>query len=121
MRRPLRALVALLAAACSRDLGMPSKNRLALTPEFTSVPPRGTFTFTASGGAGGYRFEFSPGGQLSGVDAEVGTAGAYRAGSAGSAQDLVRVVDAAGAVAEARVTVTAHLSAAPTEAYVSPG
>lgn len=122
MRRSLLASAFVLAVACSRDLEVPSQNRLEISPAFTTVAPRDPVAFTARGGAGGYRFEFSQGGLLSGEDASVGaTSGRYQAGSVGSAQDIVRVVDAAGAFAEARVTVTAHLAALPGEAYLSPG
>jgi hypothetical protein len=122
MRRHAAALVALAAAACSRDMDLPSQNRVAISPQFATVAPREQLTFAVTGGAGGYRLEFAPGGRLSGNDATVdASSGVYRAGGDGSAQDLVQVIDAAGSIAEARVTVTAHLAAVPSEAYLSPG
>ncbi len=122
MRRILTALLAVAAAGCSRDLELPSQNRISISPAFATVAPREQLTFTVSGGAGDFRFEFSRGGRLSGDDADVGpVSGVYVAGRNGSAQDLVRVVDAAGSVAEARVTVTARIAALSGEAFLSPG
>jgi hypothetical protein len=103
------ALLALLASACSRDLDVPSLERVVLSPAFSTVAPRQTVSFTASGGAGGYAFGFAPGGRLSGTDATIDSSGLYVAGSAGSAQDTVEVTDAAGRKATAKVQVGTRL------------
>jgi hypothetical protein len=103
------ALLALLASACSRDLDVPSLERVVLTPAFSTVAPGQTVSFTASGGAGGYVFGFAPGGRLSGTDATIDPSGFYTAGSAGAAQDTVEVTDAAGRKATAKVQVGTRL------------
>jgi hypothetical protein len=123
MRRLVPALaVAAVAASCSRDLNLPTPNRLTLEPGFTTVAPRQRYALTALGGAGGYTYAFAQGGRLSGADATVdAVTGAYQAGSEGSAQDVVVVTDRTGSTAEARVTVTQRLVATPAEAYLSPG
>src|SRR5258706_3698598 len=110
MRSALRwAIVALASASCSRGFELPSAAPLAVSPSFASVAPREKLALVASGGAGGYRFAFAQGGKLSGDDAAVDATGDYQAGARGSAQDLLDVVDAAGAPGQARGTVTQRL------------
>ena len=103
-------------------MAVPTQNHVAITPQFSTVAPREAQPLVATGGAGGYQYGFAPGGRLSGAGAHIDAAtGLYVAGRDGSAQDVVQVTDASGSVAQARVTVTAHLAAVPAEAYLSPG
>lgn len=122
MRRLAAVLTAFALVACSRDLAVPTQNHVAISPQFATVAPREAHPLVATGGAGGYQYGFSPGGRLSGAGAHIDAiTGMYVAGRDGSAQDVVQATDASGSVAEARVTVTAHLAAVPAEAYLSPG
>jgi hypothetical protein len=114
-------LAAALAAACSRDMSVPPLRPLAITPGASSIAPRETLTFAATGGASGYRFAFS-GAPGSGVDATLdATTGAYRAGSTGPGTDLVEVTDLGGAKATATVTVGAQLAISPQIGITAPG
>jgi hypothetical protein len=109
-------------AACSRDLSVPASDRLALTAPTALVAPRESAQLSASGGAGGYRFEFTNGDHPSGPDATLdAVSGAYRAGRLGSAQDEVAVVDQAGARTTLRIAVGPRLSVSPPVALVAPG
>lgn len=122
MRRVVLPVALLLAVSCSRDLDLPSPNRLTADPLFPTVAPRQAVAIAGKGGAGGYAYDFAEGGRLSGAGVTIDRAtGAYRAGADGSAQDVVVVQDGAGSAVEVRVTVTARLMVTPAEAYLSPG
>ncbi len=122
MRCRLLVTLGFVASACMRDVELPSAERLAVTPSFIALAPREAITFEASSGAGGYHWAFAQGGPLSGSDATLSAdAGAYRAGSLGSAQDVIVVTDSAGATTTARIAVGARLSVSPALAGTSPG
>lgn len=120
MRRLLP--LAVLAAACSRNLDVPNVRAVAVSPAVATVAPRERLTLVGSGGAGGYRFVFEGDERPSGDDAALDAAtGLYRAGSRGSAQDVVVVTDSAGARAVARIAVGPRLVVTPSAAVTSPG
>lgn len=122
MRRRNAALFALVAfVGCTRDLAVPSVNRLGVVPGFHSLAPRESVQFTGVGGAGGYQFAFAPGGRLSGADATIDPDGLYTAGSVGTAQDVVEVTDAAGAKATATVSVGQRVAISPALTGTVPG
>ncbi len=125
MRRRVAALlVAVSAAACSRDMAVPpppSAERLGILPVFQSAAPRQPVQFVGAGGAGGYTFAFAQGGQLSGADAAIDPDGLYTAGSTGSAQDVIEVTDSAGTKATATVSVGQRLAVTPSFTGTSPG
>ena len=77
---------------------------LSISPATATVAPRGTATFSASGGSGtGYVWSLAvnaSGGSISPV-------GVYTAGATGSVTDTVKLTDSAGSTASAPVTVTA--------------
>lgn len=101
-------------AGCSRDLSLPPADPIQLAPGLASAAPRERVRFTASGGPGRYRYAFAAGGRLSGDDATVdAVTGEYQAGSLGSAQDVLEVVDASGRRALALVSVGARLQISP--------
>jgi hypothetical protein len=121
--RPIAAttLVLLLAAGCSRELGLPAPHPLTIEPAARSVSPREGLTFSVVGGAGGYRYRFK-GAAGSGPEATLDPdTGAYRSGPQGPSVDEVQVVDRAGSVAAARVTVGERIALAPAAAWVAPG
>lgn len=125
VRRPAVLAVALFAAACQRNLEMPPEPNtvpLSLGATVPVVAPQQAATFVAVGGAGGYTYAFLNGNKPSGADASLDPAtGAYVAGSAGSAVDVVEVTDAAGATATASISVTARIAIAPLAPSVAPG
>ena len=67
------------------------------------MAPRDRLALAASGGAG---FAFAQAGRFSGADATIDATGAYQAGAVDSAQSVVSVTDAAGAVRETWISVT---------------
>lgn len=80
---------------------MPS---LTISPSLTSVTPRGTQTFTVTGGSGtGYTWTV-PSYPSGGTHAS-SASGDYKAGNTGGVTDVVRVTDSLGNYAEARVGV----------------
>jgi hypothetical protein len=114
-------LAAATLAGCSHDMSLPPQRPLTITPSASSIAPRQTLAFEASGGASGYRFGFS-GSPGSGVDATLDPAtGAYRAGSSGPGTDVVEVVDQGGTRAAATVTIGAPLTISPQIALTAPG
>jgi hypothetical protein len=123
MRKLNAALAALALAGCKVNLDLPSANQLAFAQPFRTAAPRQVLTdLDVTGGAGGNRFAFAQGGRLSGDDATVDPAtGTYRAGSRGSAQDLVQVTDAQGKSALVRISVGAPLSVTPPIGGTAPG
>ncbi|HEY4183670.1 MAG TPA: MYXO-CTERM sorting domain-containing protein [Polyangia bacterium] len=80
---------------------------ITASPATTTVAPRGTRMFSATGGAGtGYTFALSTnhsGGSMT-------TGGAYTAGTTGSVSDVVTVSDALGNSGAATITVSAGVS-----------
>lgn len=122
MQRLAAVVVVAVLSGCARDLEIPSRNTLAVVQPFVDAAPCQQLDVAVTGGAGGYRFAFAAGGKLSGEDATVDVAtGRYRAGSAGSAQDVVEVTDAAGAAVVARISVHGRVSVSPGIAGVAPG
>ena len=98
---------------------------VAISPASLTLAPKGSGTFTVSGGSGsGYVFSLSSNASGGTVDA---TTGVYTAGSIGGVTDVVRVVDSLGRPATATITVTAALVARPSfyiltpQAGVTPG
>ncbi|MGC4001518.1 MAG: kelch repeat-containing protein [Anaeromyxobacter sp.] len=90
---------------------------LEISPTEADTTPLGTVTFTASGGSGeGITWSVSTnasGGSIAG--------GVYTAGRTGSVDDVVRVTDSVGNVAEAVVHVSAGISITPPGTTVAPG
>ncbi len=83
---------------------------VSISPASISLPPRGTRTFTASGGTGtGWSWALTSNASGGSVD----SSGFYTAGATGGVVDEVRVTDSAGAVAYATVTVTRGVSITP--------
>jgi Domain of unknown function DUF11/Bacterial Ig-like domain (group 1) len=91
---------------------------LTISPSTATVAPRGTRTFTASGGSGtGLTFTLSTnasGGSVNSVS------GAYLAGPTPSVTDIVKVTDSLGNTATATVTVGAGVTLLPATASVAP-
>ncbi|HEY7726334.1 MAG TPA: hypothetical protein VH880_13435, partial [Anaeromyxobacteraceae bacterium] len=90
---------------------------IAISPPAPSVAPKGSVSFTASGGTGALTWSLqtnASGGSI------VAATGAYTAGATGGVTDVVKVVDAALATATASVTVTAGVSIFPPSATVAP-
>jgi hypothetical protein len=118
-------LAALLSTACSRELGIPAKNPLAIEPPSRTLAPRQQITFTSRGGAGGYTYRFHGGVAGSSADALKASldpaTGAYQAGPVGPATDVVEVVDRAGSLASATITIGPQLTLTPGAAYPPPG
>ncbi|HEY1954379.1 MAG TPA: SBBP repeat-containing protein [Polyangiaceae bacterium] len=77
---------------------------LTIAPPLATVLAGKSATFTASGGAGGYAFSFGTNASGGSVGASTGL---YTAGTKAGVVDVVQVADAAGHVAQARVTVPA--------------
>lgn len=82
-----------------------------ITPAAVTLPPRGTQTFTASGGsATGFSFTL----QTNNSGGSITAGGAYTAGATPNVTDTVRVTDSLGNTAIALVSVTAGVSINPT-------
>jgi hypothetical protein len=92
---------------------------VTISPATASAPPRGSLSFTASGGSGtGYQWALSANPSGGSINASTG---AYVAGATGGVTDAVRVVDSIGNAGLRNVTVTAGVSIAPGTASVAPG
>jgi len=92
---------------------------LVLNASATTVPPRGSLTFTASGGSGtGYVFALT--GNASGGTVDP-TTGIYRAGFTGDVTDVVTVTDSLGNVASASIPVGHGLRVTIGVTTVAPG
>jgi hypothetical protein len=89
---------------------------LAINPPTGNVPPRGTLSFSASGG--NPPFSFSLAANASG--ATITPSGAYKAGPSGGGTDIVRVTDASGATRSANVTVGAGVTITPASPETPP-
>lgn len=91
-----------------------------LAPTMASVPPRGTVSFTCSGGSGsGYTFTLAPG-----STATIGPSGVYQAGPNASPVlgmlDVVECTDSAGVVETANVLVGPGISIFPGAVTIAP-
>ncbi len=91
---------------------------VTLTASGTQTPPRGTLTFSASGGSGA-GFVFALGANASGGTINAAS-GVYTAGAASSVTDVVTVTDALGNVAASNVTVGAGVSVSPPAPSIAP-
>ena len=90
---------------------------LSVSPMQATLPPRGSKSFSPSGGSGlGYQWSVSP--NASG--GSVNSLGAYVAGPNGGVTDVVQVMDSLGIVAVAPIVVTAAVAIAPGSATVAP-
>jgi hypothetical protein len=90
---------------------------LIISPASTSVTPKGTRIFQASGGVPPYVFSFAS-------NASVGTVasnGNYTAGTKGGVTDIVRVTDAIGESKTATVAVGAGITITPPSPKTPPG
>ena len=84
----------------------------------TSIAPRGTATFTASGGSGtGYTWSLSTNASGGSINASTGL---YTAGATPSVTDVVRVQDSLGNAATQNVAVGAGVAISPATASVAP-
>ena len=92
---------------------------LSISPTAASTPPRGSLTFTASGGSGtGFTWTLA----TNASGGSVGPAsGVYTAGSLGSVTDVVQVSDSLANSATASVTVSAGVSISPATSSVPAG
>jgi hypothetical protein len=115
-------LAFLVAAVCALAvLAWPrvaSAQQLAISPSTATVAPRGTQTFTASGGSGaGYAWSMAAapsGGQIS-------SNGDYTAGPTPNVTDQVQVTDSMLNVATATVVVSAGVTIMPPGITLAPG
>jgi MYXO-CTERM domain-containing protein len=91
---------------------------LSISPSSATVAPRGTKTFTASGGSGtGIVFSLTTNGSGGTVNS---ASGAYAAGPTPSVTDVVQVTDSLGNSASATVTIGAGVTLLPATASVPP-
>ncbi len=91
-------------------------SELVLSPSVTSVPPKGTIPFKATGGTQPYNFTLitnASGGNLA------GTTGVYHAGPRGTVTDRVKVTDATGQTKTAIITVTDAITITPPSASLA--
>ena len=116
-----RFTLLLLVAGCSRTFSAPASQPLQADPAFLSVAPQQALSLKAEGGRGAATFVWSwtEGGQLSGIDATLDAAGNYRAGSQGSAQDVVQVSDGA-SIVQVHIAVGQRLTLAPAAVSLAP-
>ena len=92
---------------------------LSVSPSATSTPPRGSVTFTASGGSGvGFTWTLATNASGGTVDR---ASGVYTAGPIGSVSDVVLVSDSLANSATASVAVTAGVSISPATTSVPAG
>src|SRR5262249_54642331 len=89
---------------------------VSLSPSLATVPPRGTKTFTASGGSGGYTWSLA----VNASGGAISPSGGYQAGPPGNVSAEVRVADSLGGLATAVASVTAGVSISPASATVAP-
>ncbi|HZL21391.1 MAG TPA: Ig-like domain-containing protein, partial [Polyangia bacterium] len=91
---------------------------VSLTASATLTPPRGTLTFSASGGSGA-GFIFAIGANASGGTIN-SASGVYLAGATASVTDVVTVTDSLGNVAAANVTIGAGVTVTPPAPSIAP-
>lgn len=90
---------------------------VAIAPATPSAPPRGTITFSASGGSGdGFTWTLP----TSGSGGTITAAGAYTAGPVGGVSDVVRVADSLGNTASVSVAVATGVLIAPAAPSTAP-
>ena len=89
---------------------------VSLSPATMTVPPRGTSTFTASGGLSTYTFSLATNASGGAIDA---TTGVYMAGATGGVTDVVLATDDDGNAANAKVVVGPGVSITPTDPSAS--
>jgi len=77
-------------------------NPLTLSPTSATVAPKGSQTFTASGGSGGYSYSLQTNASGGAINASTG---AYTAGVIGNVTDTVQVTDSLGNVTTVTVSV----------------
>jgi len=78
---------------------------VSISPAAPSTPPKGTLSFTASGGSGtGFTWSLATNSSGGSINAPTG---AYIAGPTGSVTDTVKVTDSLGNTATGNITVTA--------------
>ncbi|HEX4457108.1 MAG TPA: hypothetical protein VIA18_04015, partial [Polyangia bacterium] len=105
-----------LGGSITATVTVSARPQPVIAPATASVPPRGSVTFTATGGAGGFKYSVvSPSGGTIGA-----TSGVYVAGAVGSVTDVVTVTDVAGATASASVLVGPAITLSPPSATVYP-
>jgi hypothetical protein len=93
---------------------------VVVSPSTSTLPPRGSVTFTAIGGKG-LPFSWALRTTTTGQGAAINPAtGVYTAGERGGATDVVIATDALNNVGEARVTTGAALSISPAQPFVAP-
>ena len=90
---------------------------LAAGPSTLSVPPRGSATVTAVGGAPSYVFALTTSGSAGTIDP---ASGSYTAGGNSGTTDVVTIRDQNGATASVVITVGAGVSLAPTSPAAAP-
>jgi uncharacterized protein (TIGR03382 family) len=84
---------------------------VSISPAAPSPPPKGTLSFTASGGSGtGFTWSLTTNSSGGSINASTG---AYTAGPTGSVADTVKVTDSLGNTATGNITVTAGVSILP--------
>jgi hypothetical protein len=91
---------------------------VTVTASASTTPPRGSLALTALGGSGSYTFTVQSNGSGASV---VSTTGAYTAGAAGSAHDVVAATDALGNVATIQIAVGPGITLTPAAPVVPPG
>ena len=90
---------------------------VAISPTSVTLSPKGSQTFTGSGGSGGYAYSFvtnNSGGTIN------SSSGAYVAGATGSVTDTVKVTDSLSHTASATITVSAGVSISPSSVSIAP-
>ena len=91
---------------------------LTISPGAPTVPPKGSLTFTASGGSGGgYTWSLTTNASGGSINT---TTGAYSAGSTGLVTDVVQVTDSLANAATVSVTVMMGMSISPGTTSVPP-
>jgi len=91
---------------------------ISISPATASVAPRGSKTFTASGGSGtGLTFSLTTNGSGATINASTG---AYVAGGTANSTDVVTVVDSLGNSATASISVGGGLTIAPNAVSLAP-
>jgi MYXO-CTERM domain-containing protein len=91
---------------------------IVLVGSGATTPPRGSRTFSASGGSGaGFVYSFTTNASGGTIDPNTG---AYVAGSTGSVTDVVKVTDSLGNIATANMGVGVGVSLSPATPTVAP-
>jgi len=91
-----------------------SGTTLTISPATISIVASGTTTFTASGGRGNYVYSVMPGGSATG---SINSSTGYYTASSASGSDTVKVMDSAGDIAYASITVSSTSTTNPVSTY----